>query len=59
MKYFINKIINYEKIKYFIIHLFKLFKLKSDIDYNIIIRYNDINNFPYKKHRFEFNLLDK
>ena len=59
MKYFIYKIINYEKIKYFIIHLFKLFKLKSDIVYRVIISINGINNFPYKKHGFEFILLDK
>ena len=58
-KIFHLKIINYEKIKYFINHLFKLFKLKSDIVYRVIIRFNDINNFPYKKHRFEFILLDK
>ena len=48
-----------KKIKYFIIHLFKLFKLKSNIVYRVVIMYNDINNFPYKKHRFEINLLDK
>ena len=59
MKYFIYKIINYEKIKYFINHLFKLFKLKSNIVYRVIIRFNDINNFLYKNHGFEFILLDK
>ena len=46
-------------LKYFIFHFLNLFKLKSNIDYTFIIRYNDINNFSYKKHRFEFNLLDK